>query len=339
MPETCGTMWARRSLFNTISPGTLICFDLESTMISELYYRVNGGNYTLYSGCFSLPVGVYTICYYGVDEFGFHTSTTCIIIEVVVHAALAPTTTININPGLPDSSNGWYTFTGNSSGNWIINATKAGFITSSPDTTILVGNNSAPVFLSYSIMNISTFDENALTNFTVLLNDSTGVIDTVFLENNFTGNFVNTTMYGSYPNYYYNLTLGAGSYQIRFLANDSFNAWNFTNVVTFTIAEVTSVIDLFLNGTSSNRTYVVNEPINITATLNLNFSFDLYFNDSLLEAGFSPITNITSCGTLGTYNVTAFFAGDQNYTSAIRTWWITIFRSYTKTGETTITWR
>jgi len=93
-----------------ITPETLICFDMkvadEEAGIVELYYRIDNGSWTRYTGCFTLPLGLHYLYYYGIDENGIHSNAACIVIKVVNN--LAPLTTCNLNPSLPDGGNGWY---------------------------------------------------------------------------------------------------------------------------------------------------------------------------------------------------------------------------------------
>jgi len=59
------------------------------------------------------------------------------------------------------------------------------------------------------------------------------------IENNFTGSLQNTSISGTYPNYYYNSSvLPAGTYRYRFVANDSAGNSNATSVQYFTITSV-----------------------------------------------------------------------------------------------------
>jgi hypothetical protein len=113
-PEVLITFIGFHEWFDThwmIHHETLICFDVDSARafgISEIHYKLNDGEWMVFEDCFSLPVGTYSLYYYGVDRFGMHTPTARIIIEVVSSNA-APFTTITVNPYQPDGLDGWYT--------------------------------------------------------------------------------------------------------------------------------------------------------------------------------------------------------------------------------------
>jgi hypothetical protein len=97
-----------------IEQGTLVCFDRDFAMdngIVEIYYKIGmDGNWTLYTDCIVLPPGTYEIYYYGIDVFGRHTATARIIIEVIA-SNMIPTTSIILNPSIPDGMDGWYVTT------------------------------------------------------------------------------------------------------------------------------------------------------------------------------------------------------------------------------------
>ena len=118
-------------------------------------------------------------------------------------------------------------------------------------------NNASSVVSTYSSSN---------SNFTITWSDS-AFMDKVYLENNFTGSLINTSMSGTYPNYYYNLTLGAGNYQYKFIANDTSGNSNSTAIKTFTIAKAKINVNVYLNGTlNANKSYTYPQSINATVT-------------------------------------------------------------------------
>jgi len=93
-----------------ITPETLICFDMEvaeKAGLYSMYYKIDGGNWTKYMECFTLPLGMRSICYYGVDGHGQITEAAQTVINVV--GGVAPITTCILNPDKPNGNNGWYT--------------------------------------------------------------------------------------------------------------------------------------------------------------------------------------------------------------------------------------
>ncbi len=221
------------------------------------------------------------------------------------------------------TSTGWCTFKGNLSGEWTINVTKSGYI-SSDSKKVSVGVNVNPAFSNNDSNIVSIYDPNTLSNFTVTWTDGNDIIDTVFIENNFTGTLINSTMNGGPLNYYYNLILGAGAYQFRFLANDTNDAWNSTSIVLFNISKATPTINVYIDGSSDNKTIGLNVPVNITATLSISETFYLYDNNTLINSGVNPLVNITQYPFESTHNITAYYGGNSNYTNANLTFWIVV---------------
>ena len=89
-----------------ITPNTKICFDLEKADVNKAYYKIDEGKWKEYKECFNLSIGNHTLYYYGIDALGRYTPTASMSLEVV--ESLAPTTSILINPSLPNGKNGWY---------------------------------------------------------------------------------------------------------------------------------------------------------------------------------------------------------------------------------------
>ncbi len=94
-------------------------------------------------------------------------------------------------------------------------------------------------------------------------------------------------------------------------------------------------VSLWLNDAEANNTIQRGVAANFTATVNttygvkLNLTFDLTAAGTFENVGAvdDNITNITSTAVAtaaNNYNITAFFVGDQNYTSDIQTYWLNI---------------
>jgi len=92
-----------------ITPETLICFDMEAAEkagLSSIHYKIDEGNWTKYEECFTLPLGMHSVYYYGIGEFGMTTVVARIVVNVV--SSLSPETSCNLSPDKPDGENGWY---------------------------------------------------------------------------------------------------------------------------------------------------------------------------------------------------------------------------------------
>jgi len=149
--------------------------------------------------------------------------------------------------------------------------------------------------------------------FNITWNSSHG-ISAVYIEGNWSGQ-KNHTMQNANGTYRYNETLPAGSFYWKSYANTTNNAWNSTPSFYFSIAKAASPLRLFLNGSEGNISVNQNSSVNITAILSVTDSIAVYVNGTLRVNGSSPLTNITIFAEAGTFNVTAIYGGNENYTA------------------------
>lgn len=125
--------------------------------------------------------------------------------------------------------------------------------------------------------------------------------------------------------------LAAGVYNFTVIRKDTQNYTNYYDEEIYTINKGPTKIILYLNGTSSDRSYVYGELINITAVINvssLQVCLDLNatgFGNNF-QCGTGSVTNITNSSVLGLgyYNVTAHFDGNENYSSSYDTHFISV---------------
>ena len=80
-------------------------------------------------------------------------------------------------------------------------------------------------------------------------------------------------------------------------------------------------MDLFLNGTQANYQMNNGETVNITTTLSLSGTVDIYNNSVWLTS--DPITYWVF-NFIGDYNITAVYARKQNYSEAVETLWLNV---------------
>ena len=112
----------------------------------------------------------------------------------------------------------------------------------------------APLYSNNASQLVATYDSAGYSNFSTTWTDDSGMINGSYLENNFTGTLQNTSMSGSYPTYTYNSSsLAAATYQFRFVANDSSNNQNATELQYFTIAKAKPVL-IMNNATATVNT-------------------------------------------------------------------------------------
>ncbi|MHA2339094.1 MAG: hypothetical protein ACXACX_17445, partial [Candidatus Hodarchaeales archaeon] len=124
------------------------------------------------------------------------------------------------------------------------------------------------------------------------------------------------------------------SYNYKWYANDTYNAWNttdeFGNYLDYNVTKNDSgIMRLWLNGTEGNVSYNENDVANFTALLNLTSKV---INLTSNYSGFgnignttSVIYNTTTLINLDTfYNLTAYWLGDENYTSHLQYYYFNV---------------
>jgi len=123
-----------------------------------------------------------------------------------------------------------------------------------------------------------------------------------------------------------NTVLGVSLYWLNITINDSINNLNST-IMYVNVTQVTGIINGTINGTQGNFT-----AINGTATQNIWLNATnitgfgtgkIYFNGSLINSGTMPLSNQTNLS-IGFYNITFIYDGNQNYTSAQDIWWVNV---------------
>ena len=147
-------------------------------------------------------------------------------------------------------------------------------------------------------------------------------VDTVLFEWDGINDTVNTHFNDEY--YYDIFDLAVGTYQYRWYFNDTSNNWNSTISKIYTINPSTPTINISLNGTLGN--YQINRTQFCYIQINLTNNDIIYFylNDSLMGSGSSPYINISQYNQTGIYNITGYYPGNQNYTEAVFTRWLTV---------------
>jgi hypothetical protein len=120
-------------------------------------------------------------------------------------------------------------------------------------------------------------------------------------------------------------TLAVGSYNYSCNATETQNYTSAQVSNILTINKANSRINLTFDSVEGNKTVTQGSSVNITATLLAGEGLmQLYLQNELINEGGSPLTNITTFSTTGSYNVTAVYLATQNYTSSSATYFITV---------------
>jgi len=135
----------------------------------------------------------------------------------------------------------------------------------------------------------------------------------------------NTNLTGSGNNT--NVTLAAGVYLFVHNVTAGTNYTSATTSVYLTISKGATSMRLWLNGTEGNISYNLNNIANLTAQLNVSGkNVSIYVNGTLLNTSddsSSRLENMTNLTTYTSYNITSYFAADENFTASNRTYYAT----------------
>lgn len=120
-----------------------------------------------------------------------------------------------------------------------------------------------------------------------------------------------------------NTVLGAGTYNYVYNTTGGENYTSVASLDTFVLAvnKAPTSIRLFLNGTEGTKTYTHGDIANFTVQLNVSETIILTSNYTgwVDQTGTQTIYNTTFLGVSGNnFNITAYFVGNENYTSSQR---------------------
>ena len=187
-------------------------------------------------------------------------------------------------------------------------------------------------FNSTSVANNTAYSPGVNYGFQINWTDDFGV-DTVFFESNLNSSLNNFTVSCTGTSTskicIINFTdLKAGNYQYRWISNDTNNTFNNTFSSVYSISKNITVMNLWLNDTQSDKSFIPNVIVNFTVQLNvpskvINMTMNMTGFD-IQNSTTSVIYNTTNMTQTGLFNVTAWFNGDENYTSASQTRFVTI---------------
>lgn len=123
--------------------------------------------------------------------------------------------------------------------------------------------------------------------------------------------------------------LGAGTYNYIYNATGGQNYTDNSSMDTFTLVvnQVSSKINLTLNGTEGNITISQGNTIDINCSIingDPSAILTLYRQGVVINSGTSPIGNTTTFNTVQVENITCIYSNSQNYTTSSETWWVNV---------------
>ena len=167
----------------------------------------------------------------------------------------------------------------------------------------------------------TAYSPGATYQFNVTWVNSPAGVDTVLIENNFTGSLHNETITTHEGNvYYFSVSdLPAGTYVWKEYANDSVGNLNSTYQWTYIVAKATPTLSLVISPTNST-TYPTQTTASgsvITGDATGTYNLSLYRNGTIVSSSLS-LSSVEETILLGAgvYNYTLVYNGTQNYTTA-----------------------
>jgi hypothetical protein len=182
----------------------------------------------------------------------------------------------------------------------------------------------------------STYSKTQPTRLNITWTDNDEV-DIVWIELNYTGVGVNYSMSLAGGDVYnFSKVFKAGSYYWRSFANDTFNQWNGSFRNYFTIGKATPLLNVTINGTRQNWTIGEDSSLWLNGSTVTGESpyIELYFNNTIINNGSSPVGNYTLFDWPGYHNITVRHPPTENFTAAAT---ITLFINVTDISPPNIT--
>lgn len=233
--------------------------------------------------------------------------------------------TKNSNPAVQNSSGTfWINMTDVAAGThdliWYANDTQNAWNSSASSYTI--ARNYSAQFINLTINGTNgdaSFPYDSITNVTAWKTFSEGNL-TLYKNNSFVGKDGI-----SQPNE--TLMPGGGiyNYTLVFLETQNYSFVNMTRILTITKRPTNAT--LLLNGTLGNFVFNLSQIANFTAFVNItgkNTTLTSNMTGWLDTNSTNAIYNLTLLSVTGIFNMTAYFAGDQNYSSSFQTSFATV---------------
>ncbi|MBI4438371.1 hypothetical protein HY640_00395 [Candidatus Woesearchaeota archaeon] len=187
----------------------------------------------------------------------------------------------------------------------------------------------SPLFSGNVTFPLSPSNYSNTTNYSFNVSWSDSEIDSVLMENNFTGALLNYSVAVQGSTYFYTVVgLKAGLYSWRHYANDTAGNVNSTPVLFFNVTRAKSIAELYINGSRAGRNFEVFDMANFSVKLNaygkmvnLSSNMSLYYNST------ANLTNLTQLSELGSFMINGSFEGDENTTDSFESWVINVLDS------------
>ncbi|MBI2084899.1 MAG: proprotein convertase P-domain-containing protein [Candidatus Aenigmarchaeota archaeon] len=175
-----------------------------------------------------------------------------------------------------------------------------------------------------------TYEAKQNYSFKIAWNDTEGDGPSAISQAVFELNSMNYTKYtspavanDSQGIFWINLTdLSAGLYSYKWYANNTLGMWNSTASLQFSVHKQPTNTTLLLNSTPGDFAYNISTFANFTAFVNVtgkNVTLTSDIPGWLDQNATDKLYNTTLLVKKGAYNITAYFAGDQNYSESLQT--------------------
>lgn len=228
---------------------------------------------------------------------------------------------INVTPALSgfaiDNSTGMINFTPSTNGVFTVNLQACDNLSacSNGSFTLTISDTTAPTPDGQLIpLNPSIYAPGANYTFGINFTDNGNITNVTFELGGVS--YTNVSQSGIF----YQTTvsdLAAGNYTFKWIAKDGANNTNMSNSSIFTVLKANSDLQLTLNGSASNITVPQGSVVSAVANLtNTTGTVSILKNGVLVTSGASPLSTNLSLPTQGSFNITASFAGNQNYTGS-----------------------
>ncbi|MEK6822347.1 MAG: right-handed parallel beta-helix repeat-containing protein, partial [Nanoarchaeota archaeon] len=117
----------------------------------------------------------------------------------------------------------------------------------------------------------------------------------------------------------------AGTHNYSWIANDTLGNVNTTPTFTFVVNKAAAMLNLSLNGTQANISFTEDGIINVTGNLtNGTGTIELFSAGTLINLGSTSVSNLTTFGTPGSFNITLRYNATQNFSTANVTYFVTV---------------
>jgi hypothetical protein len=116
-----------------------------------------------------------------------------------------------------------------------------------------------------------------------------------------------------------------GTYNYTCTYTTSQNYTSTSQEAILTVNKASSTLNLSLNGTQGDIALPKGTIINISSFLSVGQgTISLYKQGVLINTGLTPISNLSNFTTVGVINITAEYAGNENYTNSFITYFVTV---------------